>query len=137
MPENFFDIVWVGPPMYSSIPLRSNRVTFLNTLKRSLKPGGYLSCHFKWGDEQETHYIFIERVIRKLVAILTAGNLMYEKGDKLLDFTVFFHAFYSKTDLHSEFKESDLEILYSGTDPVSKSGEALLRKPEIVTAAPQ
>jgi len=126
MPDNSFDIAWLSAAMYSCVPTRERRIEMLKRIWKSLKPEGYFICQFHW----DKHIGFSRKVefARKLFALLSMGNLRYEKGDMLWNNVEFIHVFSSEQELQSEFEAGGFEITYINCPKESIRGGALLRK---------
>ena len=126
VPADSYDIVLLFSAMYSCVPTRIRRINMLKRIAHALKPGGYFVCQFHW----DKHIGFSRKVefARKLFALLSMGNLRYEKGDMLWNNVEFIHAFSSEQELQSEFEAGGFEITYINCPKESIRGGALLRK---------
>lgn len=120
-----YDIVWLSRSMYSCVPTRSRRVEMVRRIRRALKPGGLFLCQFHWstGPVPKAR----GRLIRRLIAAFTLGNLAYEPGDMLWLNVEFVHAFTSEEAVRSEIKEGGLSVLHILTDP-TRLGNAVCKK---------
>lgn len=127
VPHNSYDIVWLSAAMYSSIPARGNRIKMLEKIRAALKPGGYFALQFQ-RQAKNTSSSKFAKLLRKILAILTMGNLWHEEGDTLWNNLEFMHAFNSDDGLNSEFKEAGFETRYLSKNNESVRGEALLQK---------
>ncbi len=107
-PEKSFDVVWLSSTMYSSIPTAKRRVDMLRRIRNVLKPSGYFVCQFQLCTGE--YFSAKVEAVRKIIAILTRGNLNYEKGDMLWNNREFIHAFSSEDNLKSEFKKGGFKI---------------------------
>jgi len=98
----------------------------LGRIRKALRPGGYLICQFQWN----TGGGFSPRVefLRKIFALLTLGNLSYEKGDMIWANVEFVHAFFTEGELRSEFEAGDFEIIHIDTPSEIREGGAVLKK---------
>jgi SAM-dependent methyltransferase len=126
VPAGSYDIVWLSSAMYSCVPTKRRRINMLRRIAHTLKSGGYFICQFHW----DQHVGFSRKVefARKLFALLSMGNLWYEKGDMLWNNVEFIHAFYSEQELQSEFKAGGFEIIFIDCPKESIRGGALLKK---------
>ncbi len=126
LPQNSFDVAWLFASMYSSVPTRRRRIEMLQRIRNALIDGGYFTCQFLWTvDNDSTHKM---QFARKIFAYLTFGNFRIEKGDILWGNQEFLHAFYSRDELQSEFKEGGFEVVDISIPIHSAKGTAILRK---------
>lgn len=126
VPEGSYDIVWLFEGMYSSVPTKKRRVEMLKRIRRALKPGGFFVCEFLWKTEnRDSLGIYF---LKKLIAYLTLGNFLYEKGDVLWVNTQFIHFFSSENETRSELEQGDFEVDYIHVSSNAIRGEALLRR---------
>jgi hypothetical protein len=79
--------------MYSCVPTKKRRVEMLRKISKALKPGGYFACQFNW--DRRSKPSPTGELVRRAFALLTLGNLGYEKGDMLWGNVEFAHAFSS------------------------------------------
>ncbi|GAG47851.1 unnamed protein product, partial [marine sediment metagenome] len=91
----------------------------------------FFVCQFHW-DKKSGASKKVE-FIRKSLAFFTVGNLWYEKGDMLWFNTEFIHAFSSKDELRSEFKQGGFEVVHIHI-PEGIRGGAVLQKQDSVSA---
>lgn len=131
IPADSYDVVFLSAAMYSCVPTRNRRVEMLKTIWKALKPGGFFVCEFHWdnkgGGSPKAEFI------RKSLAFFTLGNFWYEKGDMLWLNTEFIHAFSSKDELRSEFKQGGFEVVHIHI-PEGIRGGAVLQKQDSVSA---
>lgn len=131
MPTNVFDIVWCTGGLYCNIPTFKRRIEMLNRIWRCLRPGGYFVFNFHWG--KRSRYRPTMECIRRAIAILTFGNLSYEKGDFLAYNSEFIHVFCSQDELRSELEAGGFEVVQIDLSEVDMSevsmrGDAVVRK---------
>jgi SAM-dependent methyltransferase len=125
VPVGSYDIVWMSSAMYSCVPTRRRRINMLRKIAYAVKPGGYFLCQFHC----DQHIGFSRKVelARKLFALLSMGNLWYEKGDMLWNNVEFIHAFSSEQELQSEFEAGGFDLISLITEEHIIS-RAILRK---------
>jgi SAM-dependent methyltransferase len=128
VPAGAYDVVWLSRAMYSCVPTRTRRVAMVRRIARALKPGGLLLCQFHWNPRPKTTRA--GRLLRRLVALATLGNLAYEEGDVLWLRVEFVHAFSSLDRLRSELEDGGMGVLHIQTKPNSARGGAVCRKAE-------
>jgi SAM-dependent methyltransferase len=124
LPDSY-DLVWLTNSMYSSVPTRRRRVAMLQRLHGTLRPGGFLICTFHWEKRREPSQL--AEWARKLFAIITLGNLSYERGDILWLKREFLHVFTSEAALRSEFEDGGLTLIYLQIPESGVEGGALLQ----------
>jgi hypothetical protein len=98
----------------------------LKRISNALKPGGYFVCQFHW--DREMNVSQKGEFMRKVVSILTLGNLQYEKGDMLWHNLEFIHAFSSEEDLRSELKAGHFKVEWVQIPEEHMRGGAVLKK---------
>jgi 2-polyprenyl-3-methyl-5-hydroxy-6-metoxy-1,4-benzoquinol methylase len=127
VPAGTYDVVWLSRHMYSCVPTRARRVAMVRRIARALKPGGLFLCQFQWnpGARLMTR---AGRLLRRLVAAGTLGNLAYEEGDILWLRVEFVHQFSSEDALRSELEEGGLAVLHIKTSGASIKGSAVCQK---------
>ena len=69
--------------------------------------------------------------IRKVISLLTIGNLQYEKGDILRHNIEFIHAFSSEKDLRSEFEGAHFRVEHLQIPEEHMRGGAVLMKGDL------
>jgi len=126
LPASTFDVVWLMAAMYSSIPTSKRRINTLQNISKSLRPGGYFLLQFMWnnGARGATR---AER-LKKMIALLTAGNMTYEKGDLLWRYEEFIHFFSSEDELRGEFAAGGFQVEFLHLPAKSGMGGAVLKK---------
>jgi SAM-dependent methyltransferase len=126
VPAGAYDVVWLSAAMYSCVPTRDRRVEMLQRIAKALKPGGYFICQFRWDTRGGTSRIW--ELARKIVALLTLGNLWYEEGDTLSNNIEFIHAFSQEDEVRSEFTKGGFEVLHLRIAEEILIGGAVLRR---------
>ena len=126
VPGSSYDIIWLFEVMYSTIPTRKKRIEMLKRIRRALKPGGYFVCECLWKTkDRDSLGIYF---IKKLLACLTLGNILYENGDVLWKNTEFAHLFLSEEEIRSEFEKGGFKVDYIHVPINGIRGEGLLRR---------
>jgi len=126
VPTGSYDIAWLSAAMYSCVPTRSRRVEMLKKINNALKPGGHFICQFRWATKDGPAHLW--ELVRKVVAVLTVGNLWYEKGDTLSNNIEFIHAFSQEDEVRSEFAEGGFEVIHLHIEEELLLGGAVLRR---------
>ncbi len=126
VPAGAYDVVWLSRSMYSCVPTRARRVEMVRRIARALKPGGFFLCQFHWDPRPRS--TSMGRLLRRLVAVCTLGNLTYEEGDMLWGHIEFIHAFTSEDAVRAELEAGGLSVLRIHTAPTSVRGGAVCRK---------
>jgi SAM-dependent methyltransferase len=126
LPAGTFDIVWLTSQMYSSLPGQAARIRLLQGVARTLKPGGLFACQFRW--HPEFGKTSLADFARRAVAVLSAGYVQYEKGDRLLGNSEFAHCFSSEAELRTEFARGGFDALDLRFDEGMWCGWATLKK---------
>jgi SAM-dependent methyltransferase len=126
VPPNVYNIVWLSRGMYSCVPTRTRRVEMVRRIALGLKPGGYFLCQFHWNPSY--HISGIGRLLRRLIAVSTLGNMAYEEGDILWGNIEFIHAFTSEDVVRSELEEGGLSVKRILVNPTSIRGGAISQK---------
>jgi SAM-dependent methyltransferase len=126
LPYSRYDVVWFSRPMYSVVPTRKRRLNMLKRIHDALQPKGCVVCQFHWAPQARPG----ERnlFMRRLIALLTLGNLTYEPGDALWGNFEFVHAFGTETDLISEFTDAGFEAMFIKPFEGWHHGGAIFRK---------
>jgi len=132
-PADSFDVIMLSAAMYSCVPTRKRRLGMLDRIRRALKPGGYFLCQFHWDPSFRPDAK--AEILRKAAAVLTLGNLGYERGDMLWGYIEFVHAFTSEEELRQEFSQGGFDILKLHMLDKTLRGGALLRKPSAPAGA--
>jgi len=126
LPAGSFDVAWLTSQMYSSIPGQAGRIRLLQGVARTLKPGGFFACQFRW------HPAFGKRRVvdlaRRVVAVLSAGYIRYQNGDQLLGNSEFAHCFASEAELRTEFARGGFDVLDLRFDEEMWCGWAVLKR---------
>jgi len=126
LPDVYYDYVWISMSLYSAVPTKKKRVKMLKNLGRSLKSEALLFCQFHW-DPQKGLSVKAE-FAKKLFAVLTLGNLWYEKGDMLWGNSEFLHAFTSEDKLRSEFEAGGFKMISMQLNEKTRRAGAILQK---------
>ena len=121
-----YDVVWLSRAMYSCVPTRPRRVGMVRRIAHSLKPGGFFLCQFHW--DPRMRLTRKGRLMRRLIAGGTLGNLAYEEGDMLWGNIEFIHAFISEESIRSELEEGGLSVVRIQADSSSIRGGVVCRK---------
>jgi ubiquinone/menaquinone biosynthesis C-methylase UbiE len=127
LPGEPFDVAWLSAAMYSCIPTSRRRIEMIRRIGHSLKEEGYFACQFHWNERRQSSKKVA--LLRRLLALLTLGNLTYQDGDSLWANAEFIHAFSSEDDLRREFAAAGFRVVWLNV-PTGQliRGEALLRK---------
>lgn len=125
VPDRSYEVVWLSFRLYSSVPTRRRRIEMLRKIREALSPGGYFVCQFLWdtGKGPSRKVVFF----RKIVALLSLGNIRYEAGDRLWNHAEFMHAFSTEEALRREFAEAGFEVDHIRISEKMMSGGAVLR----------
>lgn len=126
VPFETYDVVWISRSMYSCVPTRARRVEMVQRIVKALKPGGYFLCQFQRGQVQQ--HSAKGRLLRRLIAVSTLGNLAVEQGDMLWWNIEFLHVFDSEDDIRSELEEGGLQVLRIQTEVNPVRGGVVCRK---------
>ena len=102
--------------MYSCVPTRARRVEMVRRIARALKPGGLFLCQFHWRAAPQPPGK--GRLVRRVIAACTLGNLAYEPGDMLWRNVEFVHEFTSEDAVRSELEEGGLSVVRIQTDQI-------------------
>jgi hypothetical protein len=94
-------------------------------IARALRPGGWLLCQFEWRASPQPRRK--GRLLRRLVAACTLGNLTYEAGDMLWLNVEFLHQFSSEDAIRAELEEGGLSVEQIKTGQTFR-GSAVCRK---------
>jgi SAM-dependent methyltransferase len=129
VPAGSYDVVWLCAAMYSCVPTRERRLAMLKTIRRALTRGGYFVCQFHWG--LRGGFSRRAECVRKLFALLTLGDLWYEKGDMLWAEVEFIHAFTSENELRAEFEEGGFDVVHLDIPQTGIRGGAVLVKRDV------
>jgi 2-polyprenyl-3-methyl-5-hydroxy-6-metoxy-1,4-benzoquinol methylase len=124
--ENAYDVVWLSRAMYSCVPTRFRRVAMVQRIASALRPGGLFLCQFLWcaTPRQRVKAEFLRRVI----GVISLGNMSYEKGDRLWSNMEFVHEFSTEQTIRSEIEEGGLSVLDIRTSSLTNRGSAVCRK---------
>jgi hypothetical protein len=96
-------------------------------IARALKPGGVFLCQFRM--DTQSQLTGPGRIMRRLIAAATFGNLEYEQGDMLWLNIEFLHAFPSEEAVRAELEEGGLSVVSITRDPrIPVRGGAVCRK---------
>lgn len=99
VPAETYDLVWLSASMYSCIPTRKRRIAMLKRINKALKSGGYFA--FAFHADPSFNPSRKAEIVKRIFAVLTLGNLSYEKGDRLWG-SEFLHNFISDDEIHLE-----------------------------------
>lgn len=124
-PESY-DVVWLSAPMYSSVPTVRRRLQLLERAWKGLKPGGYVALQYLGGIPLASRSL--PDLLRKAVALITRGNVDYEKGDQLWGNGEFVHVFSNEDEIRSEISGTGFEMLFSAFPTENSQGGMILRK---------
>lgn len=127
-PPGSFDIAWLSVGMYSSIPSRKKRISFLKQINSILKPGGYFILQFHWQDKKK--FSPVKETLKGFLGIIFFGNFRYETGDSLWRDKEFLHFFHDEKLLRSELNESGMDINLLEIPDLVIRGNAVLHKRE-------
>jgi len=127
VPAAAFDIAFLLAGTYSSVPTSRGRLALLGRVREALRPGGYFVCQFLGGEEAEFGPSW--EFLRRAVAVLTLGNLSYERGDRLAPNGEFLHIFGSEGEVRSEFERAGFEVVALNFAAGTARGGAVLKKP--------
>jgi SAM-dependent methyltransferase len=125
VPDGAYDVVWLSRSMYSCVPTRVRRVEMVRRIARALRPGGWLLCQFQWRASPQAPRK--GRLLRRLVAACTLGNVTYEAGDTLWLNVEFVHQFSSEDAIRWELEEGGLTVVRMTTGKPPR-GRAVCRK---------
>jgi len=125
VPAAIYDVVWLSASMYSCIPTRQRRINMLKRISKALTLDGCFVCQFHWDPVRKVSPS--AAFARKIIAVLTLGNIWYEKGDQLWGNAEFIHAFSQKEVLKSEFKAGGFEIVHIHIAEGDMTGGAVLK----------
>lgn len=126
VPPGAYDVVWLSRSMYSCVPTRARRVEMVKHIAQALKPGGFFLCQFHW--DLRSRLTAKGRLLRRLIAACTLGNLAFEEGDILWGKIEFIHAFTSEEAVRSELEEGGLSIVSLQVNQDHLRGSAVCRK---------
>ena len=126
VPSGSYNIVWLSQAMYSSVPTRRRRIEMLKRIGKAIRPEGYFICQFHWDNKRGPSTIV--EFAGKVFALLTLGNLSYEKGDALRALAEFTHSFSSEDELRSEFQEGGFEVEYMQIPQKGIMGGGVLKR---------
>lgn len=127
-PPRSFDIAWLSVGMYSSIPSRKKRISFLKQINSILKTGGYFILQFHWKDKKK--FSPVKETLKRFFGIIFFGNFRYETGDSLWGDKEFLHFFHDEKLLRSELNESGMDIVLLEIPDLVIRGNAVLHKRE-------
>ncbi len=126
-PAGTFDVIWLSSFMYSSIPTRQKRERFLKKMNACLTEDGAFACQVAWNPAK--HSKPLQHRLRRIFAILTWGNTLYQPGDSLWLNKEFLHFFGSVRDIQMEFKAGGFSIVWHHKpEPPGTNAEFLLQK---------
>jgi len=121
-----YDVVWMSPYLYSTVPTRKQRKSMAVRIANTLKPGGILVCQFRYepGRKRKKSHTWL-----KMAAWLTMGNFWYDTGDTILGNREFIHAFASEEEVLSEIVPAGFEHFDSQLLPNLNCGAVLCKTP--------
>jgi 2-polyprenyl-3-methyl-5-hydroxy-6-metoxy-1,4-benzoquinol methylase len=126
VPSESYEVVWLSSPLYSSIPTVGRRVQLLERAWKGLKPGGYMVLQYLGGTPVVSRHL--PDLLRKTVALITWGNIEYERGDQLWANGEFVHVFSNEGEIRSEIGGTGFEVLFSAFPKENSQGGSVLRK---------
>jgi len=104
-----FDYVLLSSSMYSTIPGRSGRQSWLRTLRRQLKPDGHAILSFALELSPRTGFKTARTSLSIAVSKLPGANPAYQPGDESLA-GHFMHLFQTEDELRTELAEAGATI---------------------------
>lgn len=104
-----FDCILLPSIMYSSIPSRNWRQTWLRQLTSLLTPKGLAVLQFLVDSDPSNRRKQISETINRWLARLPGANRLYQPGDTCPQ-GHFLHAFQSEQELHQELSESGVVL---------------------------
>ena len=104
-----FDYVLLSSSMYSTIPGRSGRQSWLRTLRRQLKTGGHAILSFALELSPRTGFKTARTSLSIAVSKLPGANPAYQSGDESLA-GHFMHLFQTEDELRTELVEAGATI---------------------------
>ena len=125
-----FDYILMPSVMYSSIPSRSWRQTWLRQLTSLLSPNGLAVLQFLVESDFSTRRKMIREKINQWLTRLPGTNRLYQPGDTCPQ-GHFLHAFQNEQELRQELTESDVvlrELNWHGQYMVVAASSAENRK---------
>jgi SAM-dependent methyltransferase len=126
VPSDSYDLVWLAAAMYSNLP-KKGRAKLLKNVWKSLKSGGYVVLQYLSGTPGASSCL--PDLLRKVVALITWGNIDYEKGDMLWGNAIFVHLFGNEDEIRSEIAGTGFDIVFSAFTKENSQGGAILKKP--------
>ena len=109
------DYIFLSGIMYSSIPGRQARQSWLKDLRTHLKPGGLAVLNYYIDRTTETQADRRAHTFNSWLASLPGANSSYQPGD-LVSQEHFLHAFLSEEELRSELTEAGATIVQLNWD---------------------
>lgn len=107
---NQTDYIVLSGVMYSSIPGRAQRQTYLRSLRELLRPGGTIVLNFVLAREPESRTSrFVDRASQWLLR-LPGTNQAYQRGDTC-QHGHFMHVFQERQELERELNQAGLTLL--------------------------
>jgi SAM-dependent methyltransferase len=103
------DYILLPSVMYSAIPGKLQRQTWLRSLRTSLKPQGRAILNFMVGREPETTTQRLTLALARHIIKLPGANKNYQPGDTCQQ-THFLHIFTTEEELRSEVAETGATI---------------------------
>ena len=100
-----FDFVLLGTRMYSAIPGRLQRLTFLTDFSRLLRPNGLAILSFYRKQAEMSRLKTICGRLNGLLATLPGANMAYQPGDEC-DGEHFLHRFQDEEEIRRELSDA-------------------------------
>ena len=108
--ESSFDYAILSSFLYSSIPIRRIRIGMLKNVRKILRPKGKFLLTLNFSRPPKNRRL--RYTIKKIIALLTLGNIHCQDGDSAIqgdDFFCVLHNFYEPKELLEEINEAGLE----------------------------
>jgi ubiquinone/menaquinone biosynthesis C-methylase UbiE len=103
------DYVFMSGIMYSSIPGRKQRQTWLRSLRTCMNEGGLVVLNFMIDREMETRTRRLIHSLNRWLTRLPGANQSYQMGDTCSQ-NHFLHAFVDEEEIRSELREAGATV---------------------------